>query len=498
MKKIFLYIILMVAVCGFQSCSDFLKESSQDEVRPSTIEELEQLLLGEGYIKGRDIFNYLELLTDNVQNGYTSEPTQLDFLMQGAPVYKWDKDMYEQMAERNVIGHESWETLYKYIMGCNVVLDMIPKVDGTEDNLLNQKGQALALRAFYYFMLVNTYAEPYNKEGIDRETALGVPLMLTPAIKDEFPPRASISKVYQQIEKDLLEASDLMHKYGNNNINYKVTPLFTDLLLSRVYLFMENWKKSAEYASKVIERKPQLMRLSNYYIVDEWFGTAVYDKEKGGVYNADSPELIWGYSGRGSNDYFYHAPNFGTPGSPVFSASDELKDLYEPGDIRAQAFYKEYFIDFMFGIKGLLCGEKGSPSSLSNSQKGMRVAEAYLSRAEANIRMALENGDASLKAKALEDLNYLRSFRFDRYQEVEISDDEKLLQFCLDERRREMAFEDMRWFDLRRLGMPEIKHIISYEENNPQEIVLKKGSDRYTLPISKKVLDQNPALVQNS
>ena len=95
-------------------------------------------------------------------------------------------------------------------------------------------------------------------------------------------------------------------------------------------------------------------------------------------------------------------------------------------------------------------------------------------------------------------MNYLRSFRFDRYQEVEISDDKKLLQFCLDERRREMAFEDMRWFDLRRLGMPEIKHIITYEENNPQEIVLKKGSNRYTLPISKKVLDQNPALVQNS
>ena len=498
MKKIFLYIILLVAGFAFQSCSDFLEESSQDEVRPSTVEDLEQLLLGEGYIKGNDIFNYLELLTDNVKNGYTSDPTHLQYLLQGAPVYKWDKDMYEQMAEQNVIGCESWETLYRYIMGCNVVLDMIPKVDGTEENLLNQKGQALALRAFYYFMLVNTYAEPYNKEGIDRETALGVPLMLSSAIKDEFPPRASISQVYQQIEKDLLEASDLMHKYGKNNINYKVTPQFTDLLLSRLYLFTENWEKSAEFASKVIESKPQLMRLANYYTVDDWFGVVMYDKEKGGVYNADSPEMIWGYSGRGYNDYYYQALAFGMTGSPIFSVSDELKNLYESGDIRLVAFYKEYIIDLFMGLKGILCGEKGSNTSLSNSQKGMRVSEAYLNRAEANIRIALKNNDESLYKKALEDLNYLRSSRFNTYRDVEISDGEELLQFCLDERRREMAFEDMRWFDLRRLGMPEIKHVITYEENNPQEIVLKKGSDRYTLPISKKVLDQNPSLVQNS
>ena len=48
------------------ACSDFLTESSQDEVRPSTTTDLEELLLGEGYASRTPIFPYLELLTDNV------------------------------------------------------------------------------------------------------------------------------------------------------------------------------------------------------------------------------------------------------------------------------------------------------------------------------------------------------------------------------------------------------------------------------------------------
>ena len=142
--------------------------------------------------------------------------------------------------------------------------------------------------------MINTFAQPYNKEGIDLNTALGVPLIVSSAVKDEFPARESIAKVYQQIERDLLEAVDLMDKYGQNNIQYKVTPLFVYNLLSRMYLYMENWGKAAEYASVVITRNPQLRRLSDFVTieVDEWFGdeTLTYDVN-GGVLNYNSLNL---------------------------------------------------------------------------------------------------------------------------------------------------------------------------------------------------------------
>lgn len=48
MKNIIQKSILLLAIIGLWSCSDFLEESSQDEVIPSTIEDLDQLLAYEG------------------------------------------------------------------------------------------------------------------------------------------------------------------------------------------------------------------------------------------------------------------------------------------------------------------------------------------------------------------------------------------------------------------------------------------------------------------
>jgi hypothetical protein len=45
------------------------------------------------------------------------------------------------------------------------------------------------------------------------------------------------------------------------------------------------------------------------------------------------------------------------------------------------------------------------------------------------------------------------------------NDPQKILQFCLTERRREFSFEELRWFDLRRYGMPSIVH--TFNPNEP-------------------------------
>ena len=80
---------------------------------------------------------------------------------------------------------------------------------------------------------------------------------------------------------------------------------------------------------------------------------------------------------------------------------------------------------------------------------------------------------------------------------TDISAADELIAFVRDERRRELCFENHRWFDLRRCGMPEMIHEVTINKGQVQEYRLAKGSDRYVLPIPKKVLDKNPALVQN-
>lgn len=95
MKSFFYCLIFMALSIGIMGCGDFLEESSQDEVRPSTVSDLEQLLLGEGYLRTDCIYPYLELLTDNVQNAYSDNESHVTVLQQGLPVFTWDVDMFE-------------------------------------------------------------------------------------------------------------------------------------------------------------------------------------------------------------------------------------------------------------------------------------------------------------------------------------------------------------------------------------------------------------------
>jgi len=502
--------MLLLTLCMF-GCSDFLKESSQDEIRPATTNDLEQLLLGEGYLRDDYIANYLDLLTDDVESNYSDDISQAGLLPAGAPIFTWQKDMYEKMAQNSTYGRDSWEKLYGKIKGCNVVLDALERVSGSEGEKLNLRGQALAMRAFYYFTLVNLYGQPYNAEHVDITKSPGVPLILESAVKDDFPPRASVAEVYEQVEKDLLEALPLIEQYGQGNYKMRVTDLFIHMLLSRMYLYMENWEKTVTHADYVIGHKPALINLADQYSVDEWWGEVTLDKENGSVYNISSIELIWGYSNQNEYDIYFRSVQQGE--SPAYAASASLKNLYVSGDLRTEFYYQRYVIGIDFTTWQVISaphfGLKTPGSSAAHPGKGMRVAEAYLNRAEAKIRLAQKNSDAQLEQEALDDLNYLRAHRFSApYTEIKAEDVASwivvkeegisdLLQFCREERRRELSFEDHRWFDLRRYGMPGIVHSLSLSEGQATDYRLPAKGDRYVLPIAQIVLDRNPALVQN-
>ena len=67
MKNIIQY-ALLILVIGLSSCNDFLKEASQDEVIPSSVEDLDQLLAYEGYPRKEiPLMSYLCLLDDDVE-----------------------------------------------------------------------------------------------------------------------------------------------------------------------------------------------------------------------------------------------------------------------------------------------------------------------------------------------------------------------------------------------------------------------------------------------
>lgn len=504
MNKIYI-ILLSATMFLFVGCNDFLEESSQDEVRPSTVDDLTQLFLGEGYPVEQSFLGYLDLMTDDVKcNGVNADPALANQVVNGRSVFAWEFNMYEEMHKQGVGGVNSWVLYYKKIMGCNLVLDYVDEMVGSVDNKENLKGQALAMRAYYYFMLVNLYGQPYNNKDIDITKSLAVPLMLKSEVEDAFPVRNTVDEVYKQILTDLKEATSLLEKYTMKTSIYKATDLFAHTLYSRVYMYMEKWDKVIEHCDAVFEKNNRLTSLT---FLLERNGDSVDEN----VYTASvSQEVIWGYSGENEYGSFFEVPNLNM--HPAYGVSDELRGLYDydknnsenKRDLRPHFYYKKYIAGIDWSTWSMLLGDLvgNKAGNGMDPSKGMRVAEVYLNIAEAYVRKYIETGNDDFRTKALGYLNTLRESRYDTrnvaYLPVDITGKDELLKFYKEERRRELAFEDHRWFDLRRYGMPELKHSIPMEGNTTEEYVLNAKSLSYVLPIPKEVLDKNTMLMQNN
>ncbi|WP_065218505.1 MULTISPECIES: RagB/SusD family nutrient uptake outer membrane protein [Butyricimonas] len=496
MKNILYFILLL----GFVGCSDFLEEASQDEIRPATADDLMQVMVGEAFPMSILQYAYDDILTDDVQcNGAGGQETLESSVEDMYPLFSWDDDMYEKLTHDK---YNTWQICYNKIMGCNTVIDYMDRVSGEEKTKNNMLGQALVLRAYYYLLLVNYYALPYNYG--DPTKNLGVPLKLEMEVIDGFLPRKTVAEVYEQMITDLEKGIKLLEENKMEMSLYKISALAGKAILCRVYLYMEDWDNALKYANMVLEEKPTLTSLASapedamqYQGSNTW---CVYNE-------STSDEIIWMYGGSG--EYSYYPGGNGVATSP-YTASDELMDLYEFStdsdnhwDLRRYMYFKyEAWMDWSIFRPTIFpaYGFKGGKNEKWASH-GIRTAELYLNRAEAYVRKFMETGEDNYRTLALADLNKLRENRYDTrnvaYNKVDYTNAEELLQFYKDERRRELCFEGHRWFDLRRYGMPELTHVYFIKADSKQQLVLGKEDPRYVLPIPQSALDRNPYLEQN-
>ena len=489
-KIIILSMLLAFVLSG---CSDFLEESSQDEIRPTTVDDLIQLMTGEVYPMTNVVCTYLELMTDNaICNGMQNQNFLETYLISGRSVFGWEDSMYEDLVGKS--GMTSWASFYTRIMGCNTVLAYLDKVKGNDDTRANLKGQALTMRAWSYFFLVNLYGQPCTVG--DPKENLGVPLKLVMDVEDEYLSRNTVFEVYEQVEEDLLEGIRLLEEYKVAVPLYKASPLMAKALLSRVYLYMGNWDEAIKYATEVLDEKSSLVNLAQGADITNAVFTKLYDVTA-------SNEILWVYGREADIKTFFDMGGFGY--HPAYQMSNELRELYEDNDLRLLANHTR-MIDFTTYQMYYCYGYKGT--STDKGSKGIRTAEVYLNRAEANIQKYMATNEAAYRTAALADLNTLRANRYNSqsavYENIEdrsdidISTPEKLYHFYQDERRRELDFEDHRWFDLRRMGMPRIEHkYFVNTETDGQTFILEANSLKYVLPIPQAARDRNPYLVPN-
>ncbi|RBL91053.1 RagB/SusD family nutrient uptake outer membrane protein [Chitinophaga flava] len=486
MKKILL--VISVALC-LTSCKKFLEEYSQSDLTPKFAEDYGEILYSDGYPSGVDaVQSWRVFLDDDVQcyvGGYNAN-SPAEFTT-ASSIYQWQPDFVARTTNAGFTDNLNiWETYYHWLLGANVVLQNMDNATGAQQLKDQFKGEAFALRAFYHFMLVNLYAKPYNDSTTSPDKSLGIPIRITADLSDKPVVRNSVKEVYDQIAQDIDSATYLLDKNKTNLSPYRISFVAAHLLASRIYLYMEKWDKCIQHADVVLAYHPQLLDYNT-------FGGSS-DPSNHPLSGANNIESLFTYGS--IKDYralgFYN----------IYNVSHDLADCFEANDLRniisfspTPDFLKPYFTpDYGW--------QKMDPTVYGDEGLGIswRNPEAYLNRAEAYIQLYKTTGDAGAATKALSSLNTLRSNRIDRasFQPWGIYPAATLLQMCRTERRRELFMEENhRWFDLRRYGMPSIKHLYMPDEATTQVYRLKSHDPAYVLPIPDKAINRNPALVQN-
>lgn len=243
-NRIILFAILCLALAQ-AGCERFLETEPQDFISPETSYDTEEALdkalngvydmLGNRNLYGGYFLYYCGFDADD---GHYSR----DSPAVGAHVYNF--------SSTDVTVYYVWESLYKGISRANMLLEHVDKNPEIDPDFRNRvRGEALCLRAYYYFLLVTLYGD--------------VPLLLGPVVDpdDILIARTDSRRVYEQILQDLTDAEPLVLPIGEIGHGGRISRSAVRGIAARVCLHMAGYplrdlSKYAEarsWALKVIE-----------------------------------------------------------------------------------------------------------------------------------------------------------------------------------------------------------------------------------------------------
>lgn len=501
-KTIYTLVGSLGFILSVSSCSDFLKESSDDLLIPTNVTEFQSVLYGEAYPKTftSDV-EWMHLMTDDAEVSPSADATSTQSegndntnLPSGKGPFTWAYDIEYFLPGYN----NPYVGRYGNIMACNIVIEAGNTMTGSKTEIADCLAQAHTLRAFSYFCLVNWYGLPYNKETAS--TDMGVVIRTKSEVVRDQPQRASVAEVYQLINNDLDKALEYFQAVPEKNNIYTVSRKVALLLKTRVALFTQQWQDVIKYGKEFME--------SGYTLYDISKLTADEMKSPYSFLDANNnKEIIFTFGGE---DYGFFGPMKyagmvkGASFVPSQTAEGSLLKSYQNGDNRMYAFFMQNKINELFGTviekidyRHIPFKHEATYSSRKAYSEAFRVSEVLLNMAEAYAQLGTESD----KTAAIQLLNELRSKRFtsDTYQALTLADfsaENSLLDFARAERRRELCFEEThRWMDLRREGMPRIEHqYYSSSTATPETYVLEQGDTNYTLALPKQELSNNQTI----
>lgn len=390
----------------------------------------------------------------------------------------WYGSFYNYLGRQqtNTRSKLAWTIYYPQIKTANVVIKAIP--ENTEDKELKPlRGQALALRGYFYFMLARMYGPTY----VGNQSKLCVPLYTEVSLEGKA--RATVSEVYASIESDLIESITLLEGFTRANkdgLDKSVAQAF----LADVYLEMGKYAEVVPLANAARQNYTLLSQV-------DW-NTGFYDITNGG-------ETMWGANITSAQSTF--VANF-------FSHFDNTNDSGYAGGL---GVYKNIDKNFYNSIsdtdyrKKAFVGPDGNPTYPSLPQYAntkfrdptvdggdyiyIRSASMYYIEAEALAR----TGNEALARQTLYDITITR----DPSYVLSSNSGPALINEIIFQKRIELWGEGYAWFDMKRLGIALTRDYPGTNHPTFGKFNIPAGDNRFIFQIPQAEIDVNTLINQN-
>lgn len=432
MKNIFIATVLLLSLV---SCGDFLNEEDKDLVIPETVSQFEAMMHKEAFLDVTWFFRSDFMTDDIVENPNATTSAKNDY----KSLYTWKRDV-ERDGEGQMTSatNNMWQYLYNDVLVANYIIENGVKADGTQDERNYLVAEAYFLRSRAYLELVNIYAPVYNLATAS--TTPGVPLRLGTGVSNSYT-RASVAEIYSQIEKDLKQAIRLFAESKIKKSLWHPNADAAQLLLSRVYLYMGEWEKVVEVTESLSTRPLyDLTRRPNSPMVVE-----------------TNPEILHSY-GSPASLYPGSDESMGVMEIPsiyqtnlstcTYGASEDLLAMFALAENDCR---KNTWVIEPQGAMNITVPAKWHPQFTKIGAYSYRLAEVYLNRAEALAALGKLSEAQMLMTKYLS--ARIANFSSQRTKYMPMSTNPiEWRKFIVDQRRIEFCFENMRWFDLRRIN----------------------------------------------
>lgn len=464
MRNIIYSLVILVFVSAISGCEKYTDITPKGQNLMETAADLD-LLMNVNYVGiPFEMSNQAYLINDrypiNNVAGIINSPSQsLEKILL----------TYDESADRAgiTLSDRSFEGLYKIISTMNIAL-MQADIASGDPQLLNQiRAEALVMRAYLHYLLVNIYAKAYNPATAANDG--GIPYV-NDANFDEQNKKVTVKEVYDNILSDINAALDLNGLPDRPKNVMRAGKGFAYAVKAKALLSMQDYDGALEAVNNALTINNTLEDHRPLLALPAASGrTPARDARL-------APENL------------FHASSYIDDPVAFVPTTEVLNNIYEPGNILkdSTSTYNNTLGEIFTGIPGPFWLYVG----YQQNNAGMTTADLVLMKAECLIRTGQIND-------GMDEVNAIRIRRIAPYMPATASSEAEAMAHLQRTSRTEFLFCIWNFINIKRWNRENMYPVTIVKVLNGVTYTLQPNSPLYVFPFPQSTTLFNSSLSQN-